>query len=290
MMFLMYRMLCQIWNSMTVEYLPVYNPSAAEIADANLYARNVRQVMAEAMGVPVTRHSVEDVIMMNVARSMHVKLPSSLRMLDFQEDMHTGMSSVSELLKAFRKADKDGNSRLDEHEFAFALGMDLDEHAQLLFHMMDLDDNGSLDFREFVLGVLFHKNSSKIHYRQKLEMAFTIYDQDNDGHITREEFLQLMHRAEPHLSDDELRVREEQIFRDFDTNSDNVIDFGEFEAIVSRYPEYLQFAHDALIPLHQLPLLKPEPKAAPAEAAPAEETQRLYQTEDEQPQERIAEP
>ena len=57
---LLHRLLCQFYNTLSVEYLPVYKPSAAEaggdFASAKLFAKNVRAVMADALGVPTTEH------------------------------------------------------------------------------------------------------------------------------------------------------------------------------------------------------------------------------------------
>lgn len=44
---LLWLTMTQFYNRCEIEYLPVYNPSPAEVADANLYANNVREVMAK---------------------------------------------------------------------------------------------------------------------------------------------------------------------------------------------------------------------------------------------------
>jgi len=52
--------LFSVYNRLTVIYLPLYTPSAEEVADPALFARNVRAVMAAELGVGVTAHSYED--------------------------------------------------------------------------------------------------------------------------------------------------------------------------------------------------------------------------------------
>lgn len=49
----MLRLLTQLYNHATVEYLPAYLPNAAEVADPALYARNVRAHMSAASGLPM---------------------------------------------------------------------------------------------------------------------------------------------------------------------------------------------------------------------------------------------
>ena len=45
---------------MEIVYLPVYHPSKEEIANPELYAQNVRKLMAECLGVPTTNHTIAD--------------------------------------------------------------------------------------------------------------------------------------------------------------------------------------------------------------------------------------
>jgi lysophosphatidylcholine acyltransferase/lyso-PAF acetyltransferase len=54
---------------MEVQYLPVYYPSDEEKSDPKLFANNVRQVMARALGVPTTEHAYEDVMLQGEVRS-----------------------------------------------------------------------------------------------------------------------------------------------------------------------------------------------------------------------------
>jgi lysophosphatidylcholine acyltransferase/lyso-PAF acetyltransferase len=48
-------------SRVAVTFLPVYTPSAAERADAELYAANVQRVMAAALDVPTTQYTYEDI-------------------------------------------------------------------------------------------------------------------------------------------------------------------------------------------------------------------------------------
>ena len=52
--------LSQPFTRAEMEFLPVYHPNEAEKADAKLYARNVRAVMAEALGVPTSDTTFEE--------------------------------------------------------------------------------------------------------------------------------------------------------------------------------------------------------------------------------------
>jgi len=57
------RSLLQFYNTMSIEYLPEYRPSEEEIRDPDLFAENVRMVMARAMAVPTVDLSMEDALL-----------------------------------------------------------------------------------------------------------------------------------------------------------------------------------------------------------------------------------
>ena len=52
--------LCQLSIKARVTYLPVYNPSKEEKDDPKLYANNVRNLMADALGLPCSKYTLED--------------------------------------------------------------------------------------------------------------------------------------------------------------------------------------------------------------------------------------
>ena len=53
--------MAQPFTHAEIEFLPVYHPSAAEIKDAKLFANNVRRLMAEALKVPTSDMTFEEV-------------------------------------------------------------------------------------------------------------------------------------------------------------------------------------------------------------------------------------
>ena len=53
--------LTQPFSRASLEFLPVYHPSADEIADPKIYANNVRAIMARALRVPTNDMTFEQV-------------------------------------------------------------------------------------------------------------------------------------------------------------------------------------------------------------------------------------
>ena len=58
-----WRLLFQICIYFEVEFLPVYYPTAEEKSNARLFAHNVRLKLSEAMNVPLTDFSVDDMLL-----------------------------------------------------------------------------------------------------------------------------------------------------------------------------------------------------------------------------------
>ena len=53
--------MCQLRNKVELQFLPPYQPSNLEQSDPVLFANNVRQEMADALGVPLCDMTFEDI-------------------------------------------------------------------------------------------------------------------------------------------------------------------------------------------------------------------------------------
>nr|CAD7268456.1 unnamed protein product [Timema shepardi] len=69
---LLWLTLTQVQSSCEIEFLPVYTPSTAEKEDPKLYANNVRQLMAKALGIPVSDYTYDDCRLMTRAKQMNL--------------------------------------------------------------------------------------------------------------------------------------------------------------------------------------------------------------------------
>eukprot|EP00808_Paulinella_micropora_P019553 g8666.t1 len=134
---------------------------------------------------------------------------------------------LSTFKKLFRKhADLETRDLTDAKRLSFTsflalfrdLGMSVPSvvYAQQYYRAWDLDGNGSIDFREFCLGLLvmdpdIPRNPGKQWLRCRLEMIFRFYDLDNDGILNMSNFIHLVRHMlrmarRPHDLDSSARV------------------------------------------------------------------------------------
>ncbi|XP_075394096.1 lysophosphatidylcholine acyltransferase 2 isoform X3 [Tenrec ecaudatus] len=138
-----------------VGFLPVQVPDEEEKRDPVLFANKVRKIMADALKIPVTDHTYEDCRLMISAGQL--TLPMEAGLVEFTKISRklkldwNGIRKQLDEYAAIASASKGG--RIGIEEFAEYLKLPVSDVLKQLFALFDRNHDGSIDFREYVIGL-----------------------------------------------------------------------------------------------------------------------------------------
>ncbi|XP_032710339.1 lysophosphatidylcholine acyltransferase 2 [Lontra canadensis] len=246
---------CQPFTKVEVEFLPVQVPNDEEKSNPILFAGRVRNLMAEALGIPVTDHTYEDCRLMISAGQL--TLPMEAGLVEFtkiSQKLKLDWDGVRKQLDEYAViASSSKGGRIGIEEFAEYLKLPVSDVLRQLFALFDRNHDGSIDFREYVIGlaVLCHPANTE----DIIQVAFKLFDVDEDGYITEEEFTTILQAA---LGVPDLDVS--GLFKEI-AQGDSV-SYEEFKSFALKHPEYakifttyldLQTCHVFSLPKEVLP-------------------------------------
>jgi lysophosphatidylcholine acyltransferase/lyso-PAF acetyltransferase len=240
------RSLFKIWtnfkNSVEVVYMEPYVPNEEEKKDAQLYADNVRRKMADQLNLPITNHSVEDAFLLMAAQSLHVPNQAiNVQYNELKKLYNLGVDEIKNILRVFASMDKDHSGTLDATEFAQALNLPFTQEVYDLFHLFDQDESGTIDFKEFVLGLSI-LNSKKELESDTVKYCFSVFDENNDGVISRDEFKKIMSKLFLNIKSDDIHT----LFSKIDSDKDGFIRYDDWAKFAKEEPGYIFIASDIL--------------------------------------------
>ncbi|XP_009575033.1 PREDICTED: lysophosphatidylcholine acyltransferase 2-like, partial [Fulmarus glacialis] len=91
--------------------------------------------------------------------------------------------------------------------------------------------DGTIDFREYVIGLSILCNPANT--EETIRMAFKLFDMDEDGTITEDEFAAIVQSA---LGVPELDVS--VLFKEIDADETGKLSYDEFKDFALKHPEY----------------------------------------------------
>lgn len=140
------------------------------------------------------------------------------------------------LSKIFQKLDKNKDGQLSKEEIIegykeiFKDEALCERKAEKIMQQLDTNQSGFIDYNEFITGSLDKKQALN---KKNLEVAFKLFDKDGDGHITKQEIIDVIGGE---LSDID-NVMWQDIINQADTNNDGVISFEEFCTLMLKFTE-----------------------------------------------------
>ncbi|XP_061450030.1 lysophosphatidylcholine acyltransferase 2 isoform X3 [Rhineura floridana] len=225
--------LCQLFTKIEVEFMPVYVPSEEEKKDPILFANGVRNKMASALDVPITDHTYEDCRLMISAGQL--TLPMEAGLVEFTKISHKlnlKWDSIREQLDQFAMvASASRGGRIGIEEFASYLKLPVSDALEQLFALFDRNGDGTIDFREYVIGLSVICNPANT--EQTIQMAFQLFDVDEDGSINEDEFSLIIRSS---LGLPNLDVS--NLFKEIDADNSKKLSYEEFKDFALKHPEY----------------------------------------------------
>ncbi|KAM6117832.1 lysophosphatidylcholine acyltransferase 2 isoform 2-T2 [Pterocles gutturalis] len=215
------------------QFLPVHVPTEEEKNDPIIFANRVRQTMATALNVPVTDHTFEDCRLMISAGQL--TLPMEAGLVEFtkiSKKLNLKWNHVREQLDSFAAiASASKGGRIGIEEFAEYLKLPISDVLKELFQLFDRNGDGTIDFREYVIGLSVLCNPANT--EETIRMAFQLFDMDEDGTITEPEFASIIRSA---LGVPELDVA--VLFKEIDADETGKLSYDEFKDFALKHPEY----------------------------------------------------
>jgi len=133
---------------------------------------------------------------------------------------------IADLKAAFNSLDKQGKGHISTGDLGTImknLGVELtDEELQEMIQSIDQDGNGEIDFEEFLELMVNKMNSGD--EEAELQETFKYFDQGGKGYITRENLKEAMAKMGNTLTELEI----DDMINEADIDGDGTIDYEEF--------------------------------------------------------------
>ncbi|KFQ09332.1 Lysophosphatidylcholine acyltransferase 2, partial [Leptosomus discolor] len=264
--------LCQLFTRVEVEFLPVHVPTEEEKNDPILFANRVRQTMATYVISTVYRNCSR------FSPTGQLTLPMEAGLVEFtkiSKKLNLKWNHVREQLDTFAAiASASKGGRIGIEEFAEYLKLPVSDVLKELFLLFDRNGDGTIDFREYVIGLSILCNPANT--EETIRMAFKLFDMDEDGTITEDEFACIIQSA---LGVPDLDVS--MLFKEIDADETGKLSYDEFKDFAFKHPEYAKLFTTYLeLQRYQLDMLEeddiesPQVKHSPVRkgTVPASET------------------
>ncbi|XVF22654.1 hypothetical protein REPUB_Repub12eG0190100 [Reevesia pubescens] len=229
---LMFRMFTQFHNFMEVEYLPIIMPPDHQKQNAVHFAERTGQAMAIALNVVQTSHSYGDLMLLMKAAQLEQEKPWSymVEMARIESLYHISSLEAVDFLDKFLSMNPDTSGCVKLHDFLRVLHLKACTLSEEIFGYLDVEKSGSITFKQFLFGSA-HVMKQPL-FRQACELAFAECDAKGDNYFTEKELADILRHSIPDLHEDEVHG----MFNLFDADNDGRISRDDFFSCLRNNP------------------------------------------------------
>ncbi len=230
---LLFKLLCQPYNSMSVTFLPVYEPSAEEIQDPVLYANNVRRCIAAALAVPASDHTFDDVLLLMEAKKAGFRggLKDMITELkNMKKILMIDLPTAKQYLTSFAQLDKQKKGGLTYPEFIKSFGSKDTDALRSLFCVLDVQDRGVLNLVEYTTGLALLNEQGTDAFDGAMRLVFKVQDSNGQGRLSKEDTAKCLRKLWPDLTQELL----DTTFAAADQDKDGTLSADEFLALARQ--------------------------------------------------------
>lgn len=227
---LLWRTLTKFHTFCEIEFLPVYYPSADEKADPKLYARNVRDLMARALDIPISDYTFDDCKLMTYVKNVNLPYASAIADIEKLRELTGSAPDIEETVVRNTPAFIDGNRYLTLSEFATLFHFDDKLEATVALHQIFVKPSKPdlLDVQEYLLMTLFLTtlNKPKLVF---VELLFHLYG--SSGYVNRSQLYDALKYV--------IKISLEEVdalFVQADTAHTGKINIDQFQAAIENKP------------------------------------------------------
>ncbi|XP_042066083.1 lysophospholipid acyltransferase LPEAT2-like [Salvia splendens] len=229
---LMFRMFTQFHNFVEVEYLPLSYPNECQKENAVQFAQRTGRAIASALNVVQTAYSYGDFMLFAKAAELKQENPS-LYMVELgwvQSSLRLSALEAVEFLEIFLSMNPDPSGLVEFHDFLRALRLKPCGLSEKMFEFIDVQKMGKITFKQFLLGSAHILK--QLLFRRTCDAAFGECDINGKGHISKQELQDAVSLSIPSLNSDEIHG----LFILFDEDNDGMISRYDFISCLRRHP------------------------------------------------------
>jgi len=234
--FLSWKLMCQFYNRVQINFHEVYTPSEEEKADTKLFCENVRTLMAKYLSIPTTEHALDDVLLQLCAKKLGEPMEQAvIQLRNLRKFLDVDVDTAKEYLKRFASLDTEKTGRLTLKQFAQGFKTEITPEIQHLFETLDVDQDGTLDFRDYLIGVSVLNEKSSNKTKDALKLAFHVFDTENKGYLTKDQLASILRKVYPEMIDEKI----DNYFLEADVEKNGKVNCDQFVAFAEKYPDKL---------------------------------------------------